>query len=97
MTPPLILAAAEATSSYLPHILLGAYMLLLIGLCVVGYRKGKATEEDYYLAGRGQGVLVPSQLWPLCSLAQLFWASLGQCIVMDWHLYPLHSTLQSVV
>ena len=27
-------------------------MLLLIGLCVVGYRKGKATEEDYYLAGR---------------------------------------------
>ena len=60
MTPPLILAAAEATSSYLPHILLGAYMLLLIGLCVVGYRKGKATEEDYYLAGRGQGVLVTS-------------------------------------
>ena len=60
MTPPLILAAAEATSSYLPHFLLGAYMLLLIGLCVVGYRKGKATEEDYYLAGRGQGVLVTS-------------------------------------
>ena len=98
MTPPLILAAAEATSSYLPHILLGAYMLLLIGLCVVGYRKGKATEEDYYLAGRGQGVLVTS----LTIMATMFSSAAllgipGQCIVMDWHLYPLHSTLQSVV
>ena len=51
---------ASGDMSYLPHILLGIYMILLVGLCVQGYRKGKATEEDYYLAGRGQGPLVTS-------------------------------------
>ena len=35
-------------------------MLLLVWLCYLGYRKGKATEEDYYLAGRGQGAIVTS-------------------------------------
>jgi len=35
-------------------------MLMLLWLCYLGYRKGKATEEDYYLAGRGQGTLVTS-------------------------------------
>jgi SSS family solute:Na+ symporter len=45
---------------YLPHLILGIYMLMLLWLCYLGYRKGKATEEDYYLAGRGQGTLVTS-------------------------------------
>ena len=40
--------------------MLGGYMLLLVWLCYLGYRKGKATEEDYYLAGRGQGAIVTS-------------------------------------
>ncbi len=55
-----ILASTEIAGGYLPHILLALYMALLIGLCVMGYLKGKATQEDYYLAGRGQGVLVTS-------------------------------------
>ena len=45
---------------YLPYILLFAYLLMLLGLGVYGYRKGKANEEDYYLAGRNQGWLVSS-------------------------------------
>ncbi|MDP6928688.1 MAG: sodium:solute symporter family protein [Planctomycetota bacterium] len=53
-------STAEVAGGYLPHILLGIYMLMLVGLCIVGYLKGKATEEDYYLAGRGQGTLVTS-------------------------------------
>lgn len=54
------LAAAEVAAGRLPHFILGGYMLLLVWLCYLGYRKGKATEEDYYLAGRGQGPLVTS-------------------------------------
>jgi len=41
-----------------PHIVLGGYAALLICICWLGWRKGKVTEEDYYLAGRGQGILV---------------------------------------
>lgn len=42
------------------QVVLGAYMLLLLGLGYAGYRRGRNTEEDYYLAGRGQGLLVTS-------------------------------------
>jgi len=55
-----LLGSTDASGGYLPHILLGIYMLMLVWLCVLGYTKGKATEEDYYLAGRGQGPLVTS-------------------------------------
>lgn len=41
-----------------PYIVLGGYAALLICICWLGWRKGKVTEEDYYLAGRGQGILV---------------------------------------
>ncbi|MFP6900337.1 MAG: hypothetical protein VCA36_05305, partial [Opitutales bacterium] len=54
------LATAEVAGGYLPHLMLGIYMLMLVWLCYLGYRKGKSTEEDYYLAGRGQGTLVTS-------------------------------------
>ena len=57
MTHCLPLAVA---GGFLPHLILGIYMLMLLWLCYLGYRKGKATEEDYYLAGRGQGTLVTS-------------------------------------
>jgi Na+/proline symporter len=60
MMIPTIIASTEIAGGYLPHILMGAYMVLLIVLCVLGYIKGKSTEEDYYLAGRDQGVLVTS-------------------------------------
>ena len=56
----LTLATAEVAGGYLPHVMLGIYMLMLVWLCYLGYRKGKSTEEDYYLAGRGQGTLVTS-------------------------------------
>ena len=58
MKPFVVLGAPEVAGGYLPHLLLGAYMVLLVWLCYLGYRKGKSTEEDYYLAGRGQGLLV---------------------------------------
>ncbi|MCP4847272.1 MAG: hypothetical protein GY899_04910, partial [Verrucomicrobiaceae bacterium] len=43
-----------------PHVVLVCYLLILLGLGILGYLRGKATEEDYYLAGRGQGLLVTS-------------------------------------
>jgi len=42
----------------IPVVVLGLYMVMLIGLGVLGYLRSKTSEEDYYLAGRGQGVLV---------------------------------------
>jgi SSS family solute:Na+ symporter len=42
----------------IPYIVLGAYAALLMFICWLGWRKGKVTEEDYYLAGRGQGIIV---------------------------------------
>jgi SSS family solute:Na+ symporter len=42
----------------IPVIVLLVYGLALMGICWFGYRRGKMTEEDYYLAGRGQGVVV---------------------------------------
>lgn len=43
---------------YLPHIVLGLYLMVLLGIGVVGFRRSKASEEDYYLAGRAQGWFV---------------------------------------
>jgi SSS family solute:Na+ symporter len=40
------------------YVVLAAYLGLLLFLGWLGYRKSKAGEEDYYLAGRGQGWLV---------------------------------------
>ncbi len=34
------------------------YMIVLLVLGVVGFLRSRATEEDFYLAGRGQGLLV---------------------------------------
>ena len=53
-----ILAATDLGRA--PHVVLVCYLLILLGLGIVGYLRGKATEEDYYLAGRGQGLLVTS-------------------------------------
>ena len=43
-----------------PTVVLVIYLIILFGLGVLGYIKSKGTEEDYYLAGRGQGLLVTS-------------------------------------
>ena len=37
---------------------LGIYLVLLMTLGLVAWRRAKTTEEDYYLAGRGQGFIV---------------------------------------
>ncbi|NKB70812.1 MAG: hypothetical protein GKR89_27390 [Candidatus Latescibacteria bacterium] len=44
-----------ASLGYVPHIILGAYLVLLLVFGLVGYLKGSTSSEDYYLAGRGQG------------------------------------------
>lgn len=40
------------------YVVLGLYLVLLLGLGFLGHLRGKATEEDFYLAGRGQGLWV---------------------------------------
>ncbi len=44
----------------LPHFCLAGYLLFLLGIGILGVRKSRSGEEDYYLAGRGQGWLVSS-------------------------------------
>jgi len=53
-----IATASDPASSTVPLVVLGLYMLMLLGLGVAGFLKAKATETDYYLAGRNQGVIV---------------------------------------
>ena len=53
-----VLAATDLGRA--PHVVLVCYLLILLGLGIFGYLRGKATEEDYYLAGRNQGLLVTS-------------------------------------
>lgn len=56
MNPPLPLAAIDM--GFTPHIVLLLYLGMLLSFGIAGYLKSKVSEEDYYLAGRGQGVLV---------------------------------------
>ena len=51
-----ILGAADLGRT--PLVVLALYMVMLLVLGVMGYLCSKTSEEDYYLAGRGQGVLV---------------------------------------
>jgi len=51
-----ILGAADLGRT--PLVVLALYMVMLLVLGVMGYLRSKTSEEDYYLAGRGQGVLV---------------------------------------
>ena len=43
-----------------PYVVLIIYLIILMALGIFGYIRSKGTEEDYYLAGRGQGLLVTS-------------------------------------
>ena len=51
-------AGSPQSLGYAPHIVLAFYLVMLLGLGVAGWMKSRGTEEDYYLAGRGQGLLV---------------------------------------
>lgn len=47
----------------LPYFVIGAYLIMLLGLGFAGLIKSRAAQDaeaDYYLAGRGQGLLVTS-------------------------------------
>ncbi len=50
----------DARMGAIPIIVLVAYLAILLGLGWLGYRFSRAGEEDYYLAGRGQGWIVSS-------------------------------------
>ncbi|MDE0836929.1 MAG: sodium:solute symporter family protein [Akkermansiaceae bacterium] len=57
------LLAASVDLGTLPYYVLVAYLLLLLGLGVASFLKSRGAENveaDYYLAGRGQGLLVTS-------------------------------------
>lgn len=58
MNTHLLAQTAVSGLGYLPLVVLGVYLCLLLGLGVYGYIKSKMTEEDYYLAGRRQGYIV---------------------------------------
>ena len=51
-----ILATIEMGN--VPLVILGLYMVMLLSFGVIAYLRSKSSEEDFYLAGRGQGVLV---------------------------------------
>ena len=51
---------AMDTLGRLPYFVVAGYMVLLLGLGFAGWRKSSNSEEDYYLAGRGQGWVVSS-------------------------------------
>ena len=55
-----IAAGSAGEFGSLPYVVLGAYLVVLLVLGYAGYRRGHDTEEDYYLAGRGQGWVVSS-------------------------------------
>ncbi|QDU60247.1 Sodium/proline symporter [Planctomycetes bacterium Pan216] len=57
---PLWTTVADVPSTIIPLVVVSAYLLLLLFLGWYGYHKSSAGEEDYYLAGRGQGWLVSS-------------------------------------
>ena len=49
---------AAAGMGKAPVVMLVLYMLMLLVLGYIGYRRSQTTEEDYYLAGRGQSLIV---------------------------------------
>ncbi|MEZ5304336.1 MAG: sodium:solute symporter family protein [Verrucomicrobiales bacterium] len=62
-TAPIFAAAdAAAAETFAPaaKVALGVYLLLLLALGALGYKRSSGGDEDYYLAGRGQGWIVSS-------------------------------------
>lgn len=54
------LGAAAAKLGNTTYYVLAGYLVLLLVLGIVGWMKSSAGEEDYYLAGRGQGWVISS-------------------------------------
>ncbi len=53
-------AVVSPEMGIIPVVVLIAYLVVLLVIGWIGYRTSQAGEEDYYLAGRGQGWLVSS-------------------------------------
>jgi len=58
LAQPVISTSEDARLAGIGAVVLGVYMTILLTLGVIGWRRSKGTEEDFYLAGRGQGFLV---------------------------------------
>ena len=56
MTSDSVLASIDKGNT--PLVILGLYMVMLLSFGVIAYMRSESSEEDFYLAGRGQGVLV---------------------------------------
>lgn len=54
----MISIVAQMDLGIVPYAVLVAYLLVLLGLGWLGYLRSRASEEDYYLAGRQQGWIV---------------------------------------
>ena len=56
----MILAATDSgpTLATVAVVVLVCYLLVLLTLGLVGFLRSRVSEEDFYLAGRGQGFLV---------------------------------------
>ncbi len=53
-------AAGENRLGWIPLVVLVIYLLVLLLIGWIGYRQSRGSEEDYYLAGRGQGWMISS-------------------------------------
>ena len=63
MTTFVLLAQNDATGpetglGRMPLVVMSVYLLVLLGIGVYGYLKARKSEDDYYLAGRGQNFLI---------------------------------------
>ena len=50
--------AVTQSMGFIPHVVLAAYLGVILLLGWLGYRRSHAGEEDYYLAGRNQGWII---------------------------------------
>ena len=60
LSMPVLAQARPAGLESTAIVVMIGYLILLLVLGYVGYRKSEVTEEDYYLAGRNQGWIVSS-------------------------------------
>ncbi|MBA2113794.1 sodium:solute symporter family protein [Bremerella alba] len=55
-----IAASSASISGWIPFVVLVLYLMVLLVIGCIGYYLSKSGEEDYYLAGRGQGWMISS-------------------------------------
>lgn len=58
VVPVLAVQSSSTTLGRTPLVVMAVYVVMLLGFGLYGYLKSRMTEDDYYLAGRGQSFLV---------------------------------------